>query len=80
MLRLRNLQGSQISSFDFSTLYTSLLQDLIKAEVLSLVNWCFNRESKRTSVLLTKRAFLATRSMTRINVGLVLSYVKLLLS
>ena len=35
---------------------------------------------KRTSVLQTKRAFLATRSMTRINVGLALSYVKLLLS
>ena len=79
-LRLRNFQGSQVSSFDFSTLYTSLPHDLIKAKVLSLVTWCFNRESKRTSVLQTKRAFLATRSMTRINVGLALSYVKLLLS
>ena len=35
---------------------------------------------KRTSVLQTKRTFLASRSMTRINVGLALSYVKLLLS
>ena len=42
-LRLRNFQGSQVSSFDFSTLYTSLPQDLINAKVLSLVNWCFNR-------------------------------------
>ena len=45
-LRLRNFQGSQVSSFDFSTLYTSLPHDLIKAKVLSLVKWCFNRESK----------------------------------
>ena len=45
-LRLRNVQGSQVSSFDFSTLYTSLPPDLIKAKVLSLVTWCFNRESK----------------------------------
>ena len=45
-LRLRNFQGSQVSSFDFSTLYTSLPHDLIKATVLSLVNWCFNTESK----------------------------------
>ena len=45
-LRLRNFQGSKVSSFDFSTLYTSLPHDLIKAKVLSLVNWCFNRESK----------------------------------
>ena len=36
-LRLRNFQGSQVSSFDFSTLYTSLPHDLIKAKVLSLV-------------------------------------------
>ena len=43
---MRNFQGSQVSSFDFSTLYTSLLHDLIKAKVLSLVNWCLNRESK----------------------------------
>ena len=45
-LRLRNFQGSQVSSFDFSTLYTSLPHDFIKAKVLSLINWCFNRESK----------------------------------
>ena len=45
-LRPRNFQGSQVSSFDFSTLYTSLPHDLIKAKVFSLVNWCFNRESK----------------------------------
>ena len=45
-LRLRNFKDSQVSSVDFSTLYTSLPHDLIKAKVLSLVNWCFNRESK----------------------------------
>ena len=45
-LRLHNFQGSQVSSFDFSTFYTSLPHDLIKAKVLSLVYWCFNRESK----------------------------------
>ena len=46
-LRLRNFQGFQVSSFDFSTLYTSLPHDLIKAKVLSLVKWCFDRERKR---------------------------------
>ena len=79
-LRLRNFQGSQVSSFDFSTLYTSLPHDLIKAKVLSLVTWCFNRESKTYLCTSDKAGFLATRSMTRINVGLALSYVKLLLS
>ena len=45
-MRLRNCQGFQVSSFDFSTLYTSLPHDLIKPKVLSFVEWCFNRESK----------------------------------
>ena len=45
-LRLRNFKGSQVSSLNFSTLYTSLPHDLVKTKVLSLVKWCFNRESK----------------------------------
>ena len=64
-LRLRNFQGSQVSYFDFSTLYTPLPHDLIKAKVLSLVNWCFNRESNLTSVLYSRQDFLATRNMTQ---------------
>ena len=33
-LQLPNFQGSQVSSFDFSTLYTSLPHDLIETKVL----------------------------------------------
>ena len=79
-LRLRNFQGSQVSSFDFSTLHTSLPHDLIKAKVLFLVNWCFNKESKSYLCTSLKARFLATRNMTRIDVGLARNYVKLLLS
>ena len=79
-LRLRNFWGSQVSSFNFSTLYTSLPHDLIKAKVLSLVNWCFNRESKTYLCTSVKAGFFSNKNMTRINVGLVWSYVKLLLS
>ena len=53
-MRLRNFRGSQVSSLDSSTLYTSLPHDLIKAKVLSLVNWCFNRESKTYLCTLVK--------------------------
>ena len=79
-LRLRNFRGSHVSSFDFSTLYTSLPHALIKAKVLSLVNWCFNRESKTYLCTSDKAGFLATRNMTRINIGLARGYMKLLLS
>ena len=58
-------------------LYTSMPHELIKAKVLSLVNLCFNRESKMYPCTSDKESFLATRSMTRINVGLALNYVKI---
>ena len=60
-LRLRNFQGSQVSSFDFSTLYTSLPHDLIKAKVLSLVNWCFNRESQSYLCTSLKAGFFSNK-------------------
>ena len=52
-LRLRNFQGSQVSSFDFSSSYTSLPHDLITAKVLSLVKWCFNRIRESKTYLFT---------------------------
>ena len=60
-LRLRNVQGSQVSFFDFSTLYTSLPHDLIKAQVLSLVKWCFNRESKTYLCTSDKAGFFSNK-------------------
>ena len=60
-LRLRNFQGSQVSSFDFSTLYTFLLHDLIKAKVLFLVKWCFNRESKTYLCTSDKAGFFSNK-------------------
>ena len=60
-LRLRNFQGSQVSSFDFSTLYTSLPHDLIKSKVLSLVKWCFNRESKTYLCMSDKAGFFSNK-------------------
>ena len=47
LLKSPKVAGAKFSGFsNFSTLYTSLPHDLIKAKVLSLAKWCFNRESK----------------------------------
>ena len=73
-------QGFQVSSFDFSTLCTSLPHDLLKAKVLSLLNGVSTDSHKHTYVRHIRRDFSPTRSMTRITVGFELSYVKLLLS
>ena len=51
----------RVSSFDFSTLYISLPHDLIKAKVLSLVNWCFNRESKSYLCTSLKAGFFSNK-------------------
>ena len=45
-MQMHNFQNSQVSSFDFSKLYTSLPHDLLKANMLLPVNWCFNGEPK----------------------------------
>ena len=51
----------QVSPFDFSTSYTSLPHDLIKAKVLSLVKWCFNRESKTYLCTSDKAGFFSNK-------------------
>ena len=51
----------KVSSFDFSILYTSLPHDLIKAKVLSLVNWCFNRELKSYLCTSLKAGFFSNK-------------------
>ena len=61
-LRLRNFQGSQVSSFDFSTLYPSLPHDLIKEKVVSLVKWCFKRESKTYLCTSDKAGFFSNKT------------------
>ena len=74
-LRLRNFQGSQVSSFDFSTLYTSLSNDLINEKVFLLLNGVSTESQKRTSELQIRRDFSPIRNMTRIHVELIPSYV-----
>ena len=53
---------------------------LSKQKCFLLLTGVSTESQKRTSIPQTKWAFLATRSMTRMNVGIALSYVKLLLS
>ena len=77
-LRLRNFQGSQVSSSDFSTLYTSLI--LSKQKCCLLLNGVSTESQKRTSVLQIRRDYSPTRKMIRINVGLASIYVEVLLS
>ena len=62
-------------------LYTPHCHMILSKQKRCLLSTGVSTESqKRTSVLKLRRGFLTTRNMTRINVGLARSYVKLLLS
>ena len=62
-------------------LYTPHCHMILLKKKCCLLSTGVSKESKkRTSVLQLRQGFLATRNMTRINVGLARSYVKLLLS
>ena len=74
-LRLRNFQGSQVSSFDFSTLYTSCHMILSKQKCCLWSTGVSTESQNLTSVLHLRQDSLATRNMTRIDVGLARSYV-----
>ena len=53
---------------------------LLNQKVLYLVKWCFLLDSQTYPCTSNKAGYLPKRNMTRINVGLALNYVKLLLS
>ena len=79
-LRLRNFQGSQLS-FLTLLLYTHhCFMILSKQKCCHWSTGVLTESLNLTSVLHSRQDCLATRNMTRIDVGLAQSYVKLLLS
>ena len=50
-----------VSELFYPPTYTSLSHDLIKANVLSLVNWCFNRKSKSYLCTSLKAGFFSNK-------------------
>ena len=45
-LKLRDFKASSLSTYDFSTSYTTLLNNLIKEKLTNLIEWAFQREEK----------------------------------
>ena len=51
-LKSRGFRASSLSTYDFSTLYTTLPHNLIKDKLMDLIERTFQREGSRISVLL----------------------------
>ena len=43
-LKSRRFRATSLSTYDFSTLYTPLLHNLIKEKLINLIEWTFKRE------------------------------------
>ena len=57
-LKDRGFQATSLSTYDFSTLYTTLLHNLIKEKLLDLIEQTFNKkEGKHYLACNNKKAF-----------------------
>ena len=50
-LKCRGFRATSLSTYDFSTLYTTLPHNLIKEKLLNLIEWTFKRVLKLWSTL-----------------------------
>ena len=68
-LKSRGFLASGLSTYDFSTLYTSLPHNLIKEKLTELIEQTFNREGSLYLACNDKNAFLLVNNLNDINCG-----------
>ena len=66
-LKAKCFQDSTISTYDFSTLYTTLPHDLIKIHLVDLIENTFRREEVLYLVCNEERAFFASEELKKYN-------------
>ena len=68
-LRSRGTLASGLSTYDFSTLYTTLPHELIKEKLTELIEQTINREGSLYLACIDKNAFLLLNNLNDINYG-----------
>ena len=68
-LKSRGFLASGLSTYDFSTLYTTLPHNLIKEKLTELIEQTFNREGSLYLACNDKNAFLLLNNLNDINCG-----------
>ena len=68
-LKSRGFLASGLSTYDFSTLYTTLLQNLVKEKLTKLTEQTFNREGALYLACNKKMPFLLLINLCDINCG-----------
>ena len=68
-LKSRGFLASGLSTYDFSTLYTTLPHNLIQDKLTELIEQTFNREGSLYLACNVKNAFFTSEQPKRINCG-----------
>ena len=73
--KARDINATSLSTYDFSTLRTTLPHSLIKDKLIELIERTFNREGSPYIACNDRNAFLPQKNLKNIMHGLVKIYV-----
>ena len=68
-LKSRGFRATSLSTYDFSTLYTTLPHNLIKEKLITLIEWHFKREGSSYIACNERQAFFTSRDTKRYKRG-----------
>ena len=74
-LKARDFNATSLSTYDFSTLYTTLLHNLIKDKLIDLIERTFQREGSPYLACSDRNAFFTSENLKYIMHGRVKMYV-----
>ena len=75
-LKSRGFRATSLSTYDFSTLYTTLPHNLIKEKLINLIEWTFKREGLPYIACNERQAFFTSETQNNISFGLAKTSVK----
>ena len=75
-LKSRGFRATSLSTYDFSTLYTTLPHNLSKEKLINLIEWTFKREGSPYMPVTKDRLFSLLETQNDINFGLVKTCVQ----
>ena len=64
-LKSRGFRATSLSTYDFSTLYTTLPHNLIKEKLINLIEWTFKREGSPYIACNERQAFFTSEDTKR---------------
>ena len=65
LLKSRGFRATSLSTYDFSTLYTTLPHNLIKEKLINLIEWSFKREGSPYIACNERQAFFTSEDTKR---------------